>query len=93
MSPDALYPSAITSCANEPTPPARPAEGQPREDKPKAEYIAALHGAWGDCHDTVAATAARKAAYAKQFEAAQPAKSAGLKLPHVSNPFAKKSAP
>jgi hypothetical protein len=91
LSPDSLYPSAITACADEPKVPARPAPDQPRTDPAKAEYTKGLHDAWADCHDTVAATAARKAAYAKQFEAAQPHK--GVKLPHVPNPFAKKAAP
>lgn len=83
LSPDSLYPEAITSCADEPAVPPRPADGSPRPDKDKADYVNGLHGAWADCHDTVDATRQRKALYAKQYEAAKP----GL---HFPNPFAKK---
>jgi hypothetical protein len=72
LSPDSLYPEAITACADEPKVPPRPvaADGAvlPRSDAAKAAYTKELHDAWGDCHDTVASTAQRKADYAKQFQ-------------------------
>jgi len=72
LSPDSLYPTAITSCADEPKVPPRPvtADGSlgPRTPEAKASYTEQLHGAWGDCHDTVAATAQRKASYAEQYK-------------------------
>lgn len=67
MSPNSLYPDSITSCRDEPVVPARPAPGLPRSDEDKARYSSALHGAWADCHDTVAATAQRKADYADRY--------------------------
>lgn len=54
--------------------PDRPAPGKPRPDAAKANYAGDLHDAWADCHDTVAATAQRKADYAKQYkQATEPA--------------------
>lgn len=89
LSPDSLYPEAITSCADEPAVPARPAPvngvQQPRSDKDKANYTNALHGAWADCHDTVAATKERKDLYTQQFNAAKPGW-------HFSLPFFGKKA-
>jgi hypothetical protein len=70
LPPDSLYPKAITSCQDEPPVPPRPAPGQPRSDADKATYTNNLHGAWADCHDTVDATAKRKADYQAQYDAA-----------------------
>jgi hypothetical protein len=87
LSADALYPDAITKCADEPAVPARPAPGVARTSEAKAEYTTELHGAWADCHDTVAATAKRKADYAKQVQVAT--EPAWKKIiPHIS--FGKK---
>lgn len=85
LSPDALYPAAITSCQGEPTVPARPPalSGvlQPRTDADKAQYTSDLHDAWADCHDTVAAAAQRRAAYQVQYDAAH-RKGFHITLPH-----------
>jgi hypothetical protein len=89
LSPESLYPPAITACADEPAVPPRPASGQPRDDKTKASYTEALHAAWGDCHDTVDAVAARKTAYQGQYDAAQAKAKGGLHLPVI---FKKKAA-
>lgn len=70
LSPDALYPEAITQCRDEPVVPARPGPGLPRTDEDKAGYQRDLHGAWADCHDTVAATAERKRLYQDQYDRA-----------------------
>lgn len=70
LSPDALYPAAITACRDEPVVPARPAPGLPRTDQDKAGYTRDLHGAWADCHDTVEATAQRKRLYVEQYQRA-----------------------
>lgn len=70
LSPDSLYPAAITSCADEPAVPPRPAPGQPRPDEVKAQYTGDLRAAFVDCKDTVGATAKRKADYAAQYQAA-----------------------
>jgi hypothetical protein len=83
LSPDSLYPPALTSCKDEPIVPERPAAGQPRTPEQKAEYTADLHDAWGDCHDTVAATAKRKVDYATQYQkATEPAWK--KVVPHIS---------
>ncbi|MFN3836837.1 MAG: hypothetical protein ACK4MI_03900 [Brevundimonas sp.] len=70
LSPDSLYPAAITACRDEPVVPGRPATGVPRTDQDKANYTRDLHGAWADCHDTVAATAERRRLYAEQYKRA-----------------------
>lgn len=70
LSPDSLYPPAITSCADEPEVPPRPAAGQARPDAVKAQYTADLRAFGVDCKDTVSATAQRKADYQKQYDAA-----------------------
>lgn len=83
LSPDSLYPTAITTCKDEPVVPERPAAGEARDPAAKAEYTASLHDSWADCHDTVGATAQRKADYAAQFQTAT--EPAWKKLvPHVS---------
>lgn len=93
MSPDSLYPAAITACAAAPAVPPRPAAGLPRDDKAKAQYDLNLHSAWADCHDTVSATAKRKADYQAQFDARKAA-SPGFHLPSIkiTNPFTKPPA-
>ena len=68
LSPDSLYPDSITECRDEPIVPARPGPGLPRTDEDKANYDRDLHGAWADCHDTVAETKRRKADYAEQYK-------------------------
>ena len=68
ISPDDLYPKALTNCAPEPTVPPRPADGQPRSDTDKATYVKNLHGAYEDCHDTVDGWAQRRALYVKQYD-------------------------
>lgn len=83
LSPDALYPPAITTCKDEPVVPERPAADQPRTAEQKAGYTADLHDAWADCHDTVGATAKRKADYTKQYQTAtEPAWK--KVVPHIS---------
>lgn len=67
LHPDSLYPASITECWDEPVVPPRPAPGLPRLDQDKAAYDRDLHGAWADCHDTVAETARRKADYADRY--------------------------
>jgi hypothetical protein len=83
LSPDSLYPAAITSCVDEPAVPPRPADGGPRDDKVKSIYINDLRAFGLDCKDTVAATARRKAEYVKQYEAATAPAWKKL-VPHVS---------
>lgn len=70
LSPDSLYPASITECRDEPVVPARPAPDLPRSDLDKANYTRDLHGAWADCHDTVAATAERARLYRQQYDRA-----------------------
>lgn len=64
LDPEALIPSALTSCADAPPVPPRPvASGgkvQPRDDAATATYIGGLHGAYVDCKSTVAAIADRR---------------------------------
>lgn len=68
LSPDSLYPKALTFCADDPKVPSRPAAGQPRTDAQKAEYIKNLHGAYVDCSDTVAGWRDRRDRYTKQYD-------------------------
>jgi hypothetical protein len=68
LDPDALYPVELTSCAAEPAVPPRPGPGLARTDEAKAEYTRDLRQAWGDCHDTVAGVADRKARYKLQYD-------------------------
>lgn len=59
---------ALTTCADEPTVPVRPAPDQPRTDAQRAAYLKDLHGAWGDCHDTVGSWAERRKLYEAQYQ-------------------------
>lgn len=67
--PENLYPKVLTTCADDPKVPARPAPGQPRTDSAKADYLKNLHSAFNDCHDTVGGWADRRALYVKQYDA------------------------
>jgi hypothetical protein len=67
LPPENLYPKILTTCADDPKVPPRPAPGQPRTDGAKADYLKNLHGAFQDCHDTVGGWADRRALYVKQY--------------------------
>lgn len=68
LNPDDLYPQELTTCADEPTVPPRPAPDQPRSDEDKATYTKDLRGAWADCHDTVNSVGVRKGLYKQQYD-------------------------
>lgn len=69
LSPDDLYPEALTVCKKEPAVPPRPAPGVPRSEEAKSDYVKELRGAWADCSDTVTGVKERKAAYKRQYDA------------------------
>lgn len=68
IAPEDLYPKALTTCADEPNVPARPAAGKPRSDTDHATYLKNMRDAYLDCHDTVGGWADRRARYVKQYE-------------------------
>jgi hypothetical protein len=68
IEPEHLYPKVLTTCADSPSVPARPAPGQARPDTDKAKYLKALRGAWADCHDTVDGWAELRHKYVQQYE-------------------------
>jgi len=71
LPPDDLYPTELTSCADEPKVPARPAPGVARDPTSVAYYIGDLRNAWADCHDDVDGIRDRKQRYAAQYKEQQ----------------------
>lgn len=67
LPPDDLYPAELTSCADEPTVPPRPAPGVRRDPTDVSYYIGDLRNAWADCKDDVNGIKDRKERYAKQY--------------------------
>jgi len=68
LSPESLYPVALTQCADEPEVPDRPGPGLPRTDEQKATYTKNLRAFGLDCKDTVGSWAERRAKYVEQYE-------------------------
>lgn len=68
LSPDSLYPQALTTCADEPRVEPRADPTVPRSDEEKTQYAQGLREAWADCHGTVESWAERRARYVEQYE-------------------------
>ena len=65
--PDSLYPVEMTTCADLPPVPARPAPDAPRSEDDKATYVGSLRFTAVDCKDTVGDWAARRDRYVEQW--------------------------
>lgn len=66
--PDSLYPIEMTTCADAPVVPERPAPDEPREEPAKAQYVVGLRASFVDCKDTVGDWAGRRDRYVDRWE-------------------------